>query len=169
MITFSYVWVILHTLSNMNLQSLRKGAFLALVALSAALMPSCKKDNSSGNDNGSSKAKLLTASMWTFQKFEYQKPDGNWIPDPDAVDADKFTLLFSTNGTTFEHDLVNQYIASGNWSLSSSDTVLTLTAGNDLNPGSYNLVQLTSSILVLTHVNYPGGGAYTNERLTFTH
>ena len=149
-------------------RTIHKG-FLILLGMVMVTIYSCKKDSNPNNGSGASKPSLLTSSLWTFQKFEYQKPDGSWIPDPDAVDANKFTILFSTNNTTFEHDLVNGYTTSGTWAFSSNSTVLTITAGYDLDATSYNLIQLNASTLQLTYVNYPSGGVYTNERITFIH
>jgi hypothetical protein len=139
---------------------------LAILISAFGILSSCKKD---GSSNSNSAVSLLTSSRWTFQKFEYQKPDGTWIPDPDAVDANKFTIGFSANYATSEIDLVNGYTTAGTWSFSSNNTVITTTVGYDLDPASYTVSQLTSSTLVLTWLNYPQNAAYIDERLTFTH
>jgi len=131
-------------------------------------MPSCKKD-SSNSAKSNSAVTLLTSSRWTFQKFEYEEKNGTWIPDPDAVDANKFTEGFNTNNTFTEIDLVNGYNTTGTWNFTSNNTVLTLSNSYDIGQGAaYNVNQLTSSTLVLTDPNYIAV-SYIAVRLTFTH
>ncbi len=131
--------------------------FLCIIVLCMAT--ACKKSTDATN------TALITGSTWTFQKFEYQQKDGTWIPDPNAVNADKFTVLFNTNGTFFELHQINGYTATGNWALASNATQLTVTGGIDLY-GAYTVSQLTTSSMLLTVQNYPAG-TYSGERLTF--
>jgi hypothetical protein len=154
-----------------NMKTMTKAttaACLALLTMVSITLSSCKKDGSN-NSNSSSALSLLTSARWTFQKYEYEKPDGTWIPDPDAVDANKFTIGFSTNYATSEIDIGNGYTTAGTWSFSSNNTVITTTVGYDLQPAAYTVNTLTESTLVLTQLNYPSGSTYIGERLTFTH
>jgi len=135
----------------------------ALLMLLTVNFYSCKKD--SPNSSSSSAVKLLTSSRWTFQKYEYNQ-NGTWIADPDAVDADKFTVGFNTNNTFSEYDLTNGETSPGTWNFSSNNTVITTTGGGDIFPAVYTVTVLTSSTLQITNLNYP---VYNGERLTFTH
>lgn len=142
------------------------GACLALLTVVLVTIPSCKKD---GTNDSNSAVSLLTSARWTFQNFQYEKPDGTWIPDPDAVDADKFTVGFATNNTLSEFDEAYNLTIPGTWAFSSNNTVLTTVGSSDLPPAAYTVNTLNASTLVLTQLNYPQGGAYIDERLTFTH
>ncbi len=51
---------------------------LAVLITVSVTLSSCKKD---GSNSSNSAISLLTSSRWTFEKFEYQKPDGTWITD----------------------------------------------------------------------------------------
>ena len=82
--------------------------FIVLISI----VVSCKKDSGS-NSSANSSVSLITNGTWKFQKFEYQRKDGIWIADPDAVDADKFTIAFNSNNTFSELDLVNNNSAAG--------------------------------------------------------
>src|SRR5579862_3171461 len=141
---------------------------LSFISLIAITLFSCKKDGNGNSSSGSdSYVSLLTKARWTFLKFEYQKPDGTWIRDPNAANADQFTVGFNTNNTFDEMHVVGT-TSTGTWNFSSNNTVLTTTGGQDLGNMAYTVNQLTTSALVITMLNYPQGGAYVNERLTFT-
>lgn len=133
--------------------------FLALIAMCPS---SCKKDSS---NSGSNSVKLLTSSRWTFLKFEYYQ-NGAWIADPDAIDADEFTVGFNINNTFSENDIRNGETSPGTWNFSSNNTVLTTTGGLDIYAAVYTVTQLSASTLKITNLNYP---LYSGERLTFTH
>jgi hypothetical protein len=128
---------------------------------------SCSK--SSSNNPKTNAVSLLTGSRWTFVKFEYQLKDGTWVPDPDAADADKFTVGFNTNNTYSTNDLVDGDNEVGTWNFSSNNTVMSTVGGGDVGGYVYTVSTLTSSTLLLTINNYPSGGYYIDERLTFTH
>lgn len=132
-----------------------------------ALMPSCKKD--ANGTTTSSSAAILTKAVWTFQKFEYQKPDGSWIPDPDAVDANRFTVDFNSNGTYTEIDLNNGTTATAQWNFSSNNTVLTLGGGYNTDAANYSVSLLNSTTLILIEPKHPAQATgYTAVRWTFT-
>ena len=135
-----------------------------LVVLLLLIMPGCKKDS----NNSALKQSSLTSGTWTFQKFDYQKNDGTSIADPDAQDADRFTILFNPNATFFQVDQVNGFQSTGSWVISSDGSQLTLTGGEDEIFGTYQIIQLAQNSLVLTNTSYSlYSSIYKSIRLTF--
>lgn len=138
---------------------------LSVFALLFGTFYSCKKDGKSG-----SSTQPLTQAVWTFQKFDYQQSDGGpWTPDPDAIDANKFTIDFNTNGTYTEIESGGR-TSIGTWNFSSNNTVLTISGEDDMDAANYTVSQLNGSSLILIEPsNSSQPGSYLATKWTFTH
>ena len=134
-------------------------ALILLIGSAMLILSSCKKDGG-GVTTPNSKSSLLAGGKWTLQKVEQQQKDGSWLsqplyPTPSTVEFhDDKTFAATTNGST----------GVGTWRLSDDLSQLVLT--NTSTAKTYDILQLTSSVLQLTPAGYAPTD-YMHERDTY--